>query len=134
LFALSFLCISLISIFLFYMHIYLLPASKNCYFHFSMHTRTQVERLAAHKLRVCRVGHPARLLPDVVRHSLDALVRAHDQAGIGTDIRADMNRRVRVRARGMQRLNPLFGLSPFSSEFLTPFPPACASGTKHLHT
>lgn len=37
-----------------------------------------VERLSDHKIKICRVGHPARLLPSVLKHSLDSLVRTSD--------------------------------------------------------
>ena len=50
-----------------------------------------VERLARHKLAIVRVGHPARLLPEVVRYSLDALVRNHDNQAVVEDVRKDMS-------------------------------------------
>src|SRR5689334_20658833 len=34
-----------------------------------------VERLAPHKVPLIRLGHPARLLPSVLNHSLDVLTR-----------------------------------------------------------
>jgi ATP-dependent RNA/DNA helicase IGHMBP2 len=63
-----------------------------------------VERLAVQKVRVCRVGHPARLLPDVVRHSLDYMVQHHDNASIVDDIRNDMSDALfKMRQRGVNR-------------------------------
>lgn len=53
-----------------------------------------VERLSRHKLpSMLRVGHPARLLPSVVRHSLDALTQTSDAGSIVRDVRADMDAR-----------------------------------------
>lgn len=39
-----------------------------------------VERLAPHKIPIVRLGHPARLLPSVVNHSLDYLTQTSDAA------------------------------------------------------
>lgn len=39
-----------------------------------------VERLAPHKVPIVRLGHPARLLPSVVSHSLDYLTQTSDAA------------------------------------------------------
>lgn len=50
-----------------------------------------VERLAPHKVPMVRVGHPARLLPAVVQHSLDVLTRTSDAAGLVRDIRDEMD-------------------------------------------
>jgi len=50
-----------------------------------------VERLAALKVNVVRVGHPARLLPEVLEYSLDALCASGDAAAILKDVRKDMD-------------------------------------------
>jgi DNA polymerase alpha-associated DNA helicase A len=50
-----------------------------------------VERLAAHKVPMVRLGHPARLLPSVLNHSLDVLTRTSDAAGIVQDIRTELD-------------------------------------------
>ncbi|KAK5138975.1 hypothetical protein LTR04_004017, partial [Oleoguttula sp. CCFEE 6159] len=50
-----------------------------------------VERLAPHKVPMVRLGHPARLLPSVVNHSLDVLTRTSDAAAIVQDIRKEMD-------------------------------------------
>ncbi|TKA43950.1 hypothetical protein B0A49_12796 [Cryomyces minteri] len=50
-----------------------------------------VERLAPHKVPMIRLGHPARLLPSVVNHSLDVLTRTSDAAAIVQDIRKEMD-------------------------------------------
>ena len=50
-----------------------------------------VERLAPHKLPIIRVGHPARLLPSVLSHSLDVLTQTSEAAGIVKDVRKEMD-------------------------------------------
>lgn len=50
-----------------------------------------VERLAPHKVPMVRLGHPARLLPGVLNHSLEVLTKTSDAAGIVKDIRAEMD-------------------------------------------
>lgn len=50
-----------------------------------------VERLAPYKVPIIRLGHPARLLPSVVNHSLDVLTRTSDAAAIVQDIRREMD-------------------------------------------
>ncbi|KAF2432764.1 DNA helicase [Tothia fuscella] len=50
-----------------------------------------VERLAPHKVPMIRLGHPARLLPSVLNHSLDVLTRTSDAAEIVQDIRKEMD-------------------------------------------
>lgn len=50
-----------------------------------------VERLAAHKVPMIRLGHPARLLPSVLNHSLDVLTRTSDAAALVRDVRKEMD-------------------------------------------
>ncbi|KAF2725842.1 P-loop containing nucleoside triphosphate hydrolase protein [Polychaeton citri CBS 116435] len=50
-----------------------------------------VERLAPHKIPMVRLGHPARLLPGVLNHSLEVLTRTSDAAAIVRDIRTEMD-------------------------------------------
>lgn len=50
-----------------------------------------VERLSSHKVPVVRLGHPARLLPAVLNHSLDVLTKTSDAASIVSDIRGEMD-------------------------------------------
>ena len=50
-----------------------------------------VERLAPHKLPIIRLGHPARLLPSILNHSLDVLTRTSEAAEIVKDIRTEMD-------------------------------------------
>ncbi|KAL8733885.1 MAG: hypothetical protein Q9166_001873 [cf. Caloplaca sp. 2 TL-2023] len=50
-----------------------------------------VERLAPHKLPIIRLGHPARLLPNVLDHSLDVLTQTSDAAAIVQDVRKEMD-------------------------------------------
>lgn len=50
-----------------------------------------VERLAPHKLPILRLGHPARLLPSVLNHSLDVLTQTSEAAAIVKDVRKEMD-------------------------------------------
>lgn len=50
-----------------------------------------VERLAPHKVPMIRLGHPARLLPSVLNHSLDVLTRTSEAAALVQDIRKEMD-------------------------------------------
>ncbi|KAI4100646.1 MAG: hypothetical protein L6R37_005358 [Teloschistes peruensis] len=50
-----------------------------------------VERLAPHKLPIVRLGHPARLLPSVLDHSLEMLTQTSEAAGIVKDVRKEMD-------------------------------------------
>ncbi|HEY2030744.1 MAG TPA: AAA domain-containing protein [Myxococcales bacterium] len=45
-----------------------------------------VERLTAAGVDAVRVGHPARVLPSVLDHTLEEKVRAHDQAQIAAEL------------------------------------------------
>jgi DNA polymerase alpha-associated DNA helicase A len=50
-----------------------------------------VERLASHKVPMIRLGHPARLLPSVLNHSLDVLTRTSEAAALVNDVRKEMD-------------------------------------------
>ncbi|KAK0731617.1 P-loop containing nucleoside triphosphate hydrolase protein [Lasiosphaeris hirsuta] len=50
-----------------------------------------VERLAPHKVPILRLGHPARLLPSVLNHSLDVLTQTSEAGTIAKDVRAEMD-------------------------------------------
>lgn len=50
-----------------------------------------VERLAPHKLPIIRLGHPARLLPSILSHSLDVLTQSSEAAEIVKDVRKEMD-------------------------------------------
>ncbi|XP_056137744.1 DNA-binding protein SMUBP-2 [Lampris incognitus] len=51
-----------------------------------------VERLARCKAKVLRLGHPARLLESIQKHSLDAILARSDNTNIITDIRKDIDK------------------------------------------
>ncbi|XP_017547494.2 DNA-binding protein SMUBP-2 [Pygocentrus nattereri] len=51
-----------------------------------------VERLAKCKAKVLRLGHPARLLESVQKHSLDAVIAQSDNSNIIADVRKDMDK------------------------------------------
>ncbi|KAF2154048.1 DNA helicase [Myriangium duriaei CBS 260.36] len=50
-----------------------------------------VERLAPHKIPIVRLGHPARLLPSVLDHSLEVLTKTSDAAELVKDIRQELD-------------------------------------------
>ena len=50
-----------------------------------------VERLAPQKIPIIRLGHPARLLPSVLNHSLDVLTQTSDAAEIVKDVRKELD-------------------------------------------
>jgi DNA polymerase alpha-associated DNA helicase A len=50
-----------------------------------------VERLAPHKVPMIRLGHPARLLPSILSHSLDVLTQSSEAAAIVRDVRKEMD-------------------------------------------
>lgn len=50
-----------------------------------------VERLSPHKVPILRLGHPARLLPSVVNHSLDVLTQTSEAGAIVKDVRSEMD-------------------------------------------
>lgn len=50
-----------------------------------------IERLSPHKLPILRLGHPARLLPSVLNHSLDVLLQTSEAAAIVKDVRKEMD-------------------------------------------
>jgi superfamily I DNA and/or RNA helicase len=66
-----------------------------------------VERLVAAGIDAVRIGHPARVLPAVVEHTLDQKTRAHPQAEIAAELvtqalrlRADARKRKQRRGPG----------------------------------
>lgn len=50
-----------------------------------------VERLSPHKVPIVRLGHPARLLPSVLNHSLDVLTQTSEAGQIVKDVRNEMD-------------------------------------------
>lgn len=50
-----------------------------------------VERLAPYKIPIVRIGHPARLLPSVLNHSLDVLTQTSDAGGLVKDVQKEMD-------------------------------------------
>ncbi|KAF7169725.1 hypothetical protein CNMCM6106_004535 [Aspergillus hiratsukae] len=50
-----------------------------------------VERLAPRKVPVVRIGHPARLLPSVLEHSLEVLTHTSEAAAIVKDVRKEID-------------------------------------------
>ena len=65
-----------------------------------------VERLVAAGVDAVRIGHPARVLPSVVEHTLDQRTKGHDQARIAADL---VREALRLRAdarKSKQRRGP----------------------------
>lgn len=52
-----------------------------------------VERLAPNKVPVVRIGHPARLLPSVLEHSLEVLTHTSEAAAIVKDVRNEIDQK-----------------------------------------
>lgn len=50
-----------------------------------------VERLSPHKIPILRLGHPARLLPSVLNHSLEVLTQTSEAGQIVKDVRTEMD-------------------------------------------
>ncbi|KAI2466627.1 DNA helicase [Annulohypoxylon bovei var. microspora] len=50
-----------------------------------------VERLSPHRVPIVRLGHPARLLPSVLSHSLDVLTQTSEAGLIVKDVRGEMD-------------------------------------------
>lgn len=65
-----------------------------------------VERLARCKVKVLRLGHPARLLESIQKHSLDAVLARSDNTNIIADIRKDIDKALvgmkKVRDKGQR--------------------------------
>eukprot|EP00842_Homolaphlyctis_polyrhiza_P000941 jgi/Hompol1/1848/HPOL_002779-RA len=51
-----------------------------------------VERLSKCRLDIVRVGHPARMLDQVLQHALDVRVRSSDEGQIVNDVRRDVDK------------------------------------------
>jgi len=62
-----------------------------------------VERLVLRGLRVVRLGHPARLLPSVLDHSLDRLVEKAEGTKIVNEIRKELDQAHRRRRRAWKQ-------------------------------
>lgn len=65
-----------------------------------------VERLASHKVPIVRIGHPARLLPSVLDHSLEVLTQTSEAAEIVKDVRREIDEKqasIRKTRNGRER-------------------------------
>ncbi|MCJ1308817.1 hypothetical protein MMC25_002472 [Agyrium rufum] len=65
-----------------------------------------VERLAPHKVPMVRIGHPARLLPGVLNHSLDVLTQTSEASAIVKDVRKELDEKqasIRKTRNGRER-------------------------------
>ncbi|RUP51923.1 AAA domain-containing protein [Jimgerdemannia flammicorona] len=67
------------------------------------HLDNLVERLSRHRLDLIRMGHPARILPSVLDHSLDVVTRTGEGGQIVADIRRDMDQKLSSIAKSKSR-------------------------------
>ena len=51
-----------------------------------------MERVAKGGVRVVRLGHPARLLPGIQKHSLDAILSNSEATQLVRDVRKDIDK------------------------------------------
>ncbi|XP_060062614.1 DNA-binding protein SMUBP-2-like [Ylistrum balloti] len=51
-----------------------------------------VERLAKNKLKIVRLGHPARVLPHIQKYSLDAILANSEETKLVEDVRKDIDK------------------------------------------
>ena len=79
-----------------------------------------VERLAPKKVPVVRIGHPARLLPSVLEHSLEVLTQTSDAGGIVKDVRKEIDEKqasIRKTRTGRERRAIYDDLKQLRKEF-----------------
>ena len=81
-----------------------------------------VERLSATSpaTPIVRLGHPARLLPGVLNHSLEVLTRSSEAAGIVNDVRKEMDEKqnsIRKTKSGRERRAIYADLKDLRKEF-----------------
>ena len=59
------------------------------------------------KLRAVRLGHPARIKPSILSHSLESLVQSHDGTAIVQDVRSELLSYIQIasnpKSRGMDK-------------------------------
>ncbi|KAI2618512.1 DNA helicase [Hypoxylon sp. NC1633] len=78
------------------------------------------ERLAPHKVPIVRLGHPARLLPSVLAHSLDVLTQTSEAGLIVRGVRAEMDAKqasIRKTRNGRERKAVYAELRDLRKEF-----------------
>ncbi|KAJ6105530.1 hypothetical protein N7512_009047 [Penicillium capsulatum] len=79
-----------------------------------------VERLAPKKVPVVRIGHPARLLPSVLEHSLEVLTQTSDAGEIVKDVRKEIDQKqasIRKTRTGRERRQIYDDLKQLRKEF-----------------
>ncbi|OAA32675.1 DNA-binding protein SMUBP-2 [Moelleriella libera RCEF 2490] len=79
-----------------------------------------VERLSPHKIPIIRLGHPARLLPSVLSHSLDVLTSTSEAGIIVKDVRAEMDAKqasIRKSKSGKERRQIFADLKELRKEY-----------------
>lgn len=79
-----------------------------------------VERLAPKKVPVVRIGHPARLLPSVLEHSLEVLTQTSNAGEIVKDVRKEIDQKqasIRKTRTGRERRQIYDDLKQLRKEF-----------------
>lgn len=79
-----------------------------------------VERLAPLKVPIVRVGHPARLLPSVLDHSLEVLTHTSDAGSIVKDVRREIDQKqasIRKTRNGRERRQVYGDIKELRKEF-----------------
>ncbi|KAL1968382.1 hypothetical protein VTN77DRAFT_1911 [Rasamsonia byssochlamydoides] len=79
-----------------------------------------VERLAPHKVPIVRIGHPARLLPSVLDHSLEILTQTSEAAEIVKDVRKEIDEKqasIRKTRNGRERREIYGNLKELRKEY-----------------
>ena len=79
-----------------------------------------VERLAGDKVPMVRLGHPARLLPSVLNHSLEVLTKTSEAAVIVSDIRSELDAKqasIRKTRNGRERRAIYLEMKELRKEF-----------------
>lgn len=79
-----------------------------------------VERLTPHKVPLVRVGHPARLLPAVLEHSLEVLTQTSEAADIVRDVRKEIDEKqasIRKTRNGREKREIYNDLKDLRKEF-----------------
>ncbi|KAH9909332.1 DNA helicase [Xylariomycetidae sp. FL2044] len=79
-----------------------------------------VERLSPHGVPILRLGHPARLLPSVLDHSLDVLTQTSEAGLIVRDVRSEMDAKqaaIKKAKRGKDRKAAYDELKHLRKEF-----------------
>lgn len=79
-----------------------------------------MERLSYHRVPILRLGHPARLLPSVLNHSLDVLTQTSEAGAIVKDVLSEMDAKqasIKKTKSGKERRQIYMDLKELRKEF-----------------